>query len=137
MKTGHQIESDIYGMFKGSELLGHFNGGIYRKGLRPRDSKLEDMVILFVEGDGNQVQSGTVVVQVYVPDICPYGNGVKVENIARTEEVETLLDDFVNNELKAWRSNYKFQLVNAVHTQRNEEIGQSFVVARMRFQILN
>lgn len=136
MKTGHEIESDIYGFLKGSALKAALNGGLYRKGTRPRDSQMEDLMVIFTSSDADQVQSGVVTLNAYIPDIYPSGNGVPVEDIARCEAVERLMCD----EITGWRtgmSKYKFKLDSAVHTQRDEEIHQSFVVARIRFNILD
>ena len=136
MKTGHEIESDIFGFLKGSALTADLDGGLYRSGTRPRDSKAEDLVVIFTSSDAEQVQSGVVTLNAYVPDIYLSDNGVPIENIARCEEVEGLMRD----EVTAWKagmSSYKFKLNTAIHTQRDEDIHQSFVVARLGFQILD
>ena len=133
MKTGHQIETDIYGFLKESDFVGALTGGLYRKGQRPPDSRLEDCVVIFTTADGEQIQRGTVTINVYVPDIYPYKNGVPVENIARCEEIEGLLQTWLDS-MTAEVSGYLFHLKAAIHTQREETIHQSFVVARIDFK---
>lgn len=133
MKTGHQIETDIYGFLSESTLVASLSGSLYRKGSRPPDSKLEDCIVIFTTADAEQVQSGTVTINVYVPDIYPY-NGVPTENIARCEEIEGLLQAWVDS-MTAEVSGYIFKLKKAIHTQREEQIHQSFVVARLDFRL--
>jgi len=134
MKTGHQIQTDIYGLLRGSSFVAALSGGLYRQGLRPRDSRLEDCIVIFTTADAEQVQEGVVTINVYVPDINPFSNGVPVENIARCEEIEGLLQDWVDSQT-AGVSDYLFRLGSAIHTQRDEEIHQSFVVARLSFRL--
>lgn len=133
-KTGHQIQTDIYNLLKASELVASLSGGIYRGGLRPRDSQLEDLLVIFTTADAEQVQEGVVTINIFVPDIYPFGVGVPTEDIARCEELEGMLNDQVNA-MTAEVSDYLFRLRDAVHTQRDEEIHQSFVVARISFKL--
>jgi hypothetical protein len=135
MKTGHQVQTDVFSMLKGSALVGGLSGGLYRQGLRPRDSKVEDCIVIFTTADAEQVQEGVVTINVYVPDIYPYANSVPVENVQRCEAIEGLLQEWV--EEHAATTDYYFSLKSAVHTQRDEEIHQSFVVARLSFRILD
>ncbi len=134
MKTGHQIQSDVFALLKDSAFIGGLSGALYRQGTRPRDSKLEDCVVIFTTADAEQVQNGVVTLNVYVPDIYPFGTGTPVENIARCEELEGRLQEWVNAQT-AGVSDYLFRLKSAVHTQRDETIHQSFVVARLSFKL--
>lgn len=134
MKTGHQIQTDVYNLLRGSSFVEGLSGGLYRQGTRPRDSRLEDCIVIFTTADAEQVQEGVVTLNVYVPDIYPYTNGLPVENIARCEELEGLLQEWVDS-LTAGVSDYLFKLKSAIHTQRDEDIHQSFVVARLSFRL--
>lgn len=134
MKTGHQVQTDVYNLLKGSSFVAGLSGGLYRQGTRPRDSRLEDCVVIFTTADAEQVQEGVVTLNVYVPDIYPYASGLPVEDIARCEEVEGALQGWVDAQT-AGVSDYLFKLKSAIHTQRDEEIHQSFVVARLSFRI--
>ena len=134
MKTGHQIQTDVYNLLKGSAFVAGLSGGLYRQGLRPRNSKLEDCIVIFTTADAEQVQEGVVTLNVYVPDIYPYDNGTPVEDVARCEAVEADLQSWVNAQT-AGVSDYLFRLKGAVHTQRDDEIHQSFVVARITFKL--
>lgn len=130
-KTGKQIQGDIYGLLRGSSLFSMISGEVYRDGMRPRDSRKEDIVVVFTSGYTAQIQSGVVTVKIYVPDIDPYQNGVLTEDGERLAELEEAAQTFVEG-LSA--PNYLFRLADTIHTSAEEEIGQHFVVVRLRFK---
>ena len=105
-KTSKQIQGDVYRLLKDSVLSGMISGKVYRSGYRPRDSNREDAVVIFTTGLPDEIQTGVVTVNIYVPDTDLYGNGVLVEDGQRTEEIERLANDWVNS-LTADKSCYK------------------------------
>lgn len=137
-RTSKQVQSDVIALLKGSTLAASVSGEVYRgtadSSYRPRDSKLEDIVVIFTTGYASEIQKGVVTVQIYVPDIDPYGNGVLVEDGRRTEEIERLADEWVDS-LTCDRSNYIFKLRQSIHTQANPEIHQHFVVVRLGYSL--
>ena len=136
MKTGFEIQTDIYKLLSNNPLLMEGIGGkVYRQGLRPRDSQKEDLVVIFTTADAEQMQSGVVTLNLFVPYISIGANGVMYENIARCEELEILLQSVCDG--MAVSTDYRFTLKDAIHTQRDDELKQSFVVARLSFRILN
>lgn len=90
-KTSRQVQGDIYRLLRSSDMFPQLSGEVYRQGMRPRDSQLEDAVVIFTAGlaDGD-IETGVVTVNIFVPDIDPYSNGVFVENGVRTEQVERM-----------------------------------------------
>ena len=94
-KTGKQVQGDVYQLLKDSTLYTMISGDVYRNGYRPRDSRLEDAVVIFTAGLPNQIQTGVVTVNIFVPDIDPYDNGVFVEDGQRTEALERLAAEWV------------------------------------------
>lgn len=149
-KTGKEIESDVFSLLQSSLIvtgkgekgtpgrIEGINGGSYRPDQRPRDSKLEDMVVIFTTGTSTQFQRGVVTLNIYVPDIYPYGDGIPHENGARCEEIERLAQDTVDA-LVASLSDYLFSIERSrcIHTQRDEEIHQSFVVVPLFFKFIH
>ena len=133
-KTAKQIQGDIYDMLRTSSLSDMISGSVYRAGMRPRDSKLEDAVVIFTTGNPGQIQTGIITINIYVPDIDPYGNGVLTENGQRCEELETAAQKWVDS-LTADKSDYKFSLDQTIHTTEDKEIHQHFVVIRLEFQL--
>lgn len=132
-KTGKQIQGDIYRMLKASTLATAISGEVYRNGFRPRDSQKEDAIVIFTTGTPDEIQEGVVTVNIYVPDIDPYDNGVTVEDSERTEELEQLADEWVNS-LTADKSCYKFRLMQTIYTEDEAAINQHFVVIKLQYR---
>lgn len=134
--TAKQVQGDIYQMLQGSELASAISGEVYRKGYRPRDSKKEDAVVIFTTGLTDEIQTGVVTVNIYVPDIESADNGVLIEDGERTEEIEALAQQWVDS-LTADKSCYKFSLQQTIRTDEDEDIHQHFVVVRLHYDYYN
>lgn len=132
--TGQQIENSIYGLLKASSLPSFINGGVYKFGTRPKDSAKEDAVVKFVAGLPGQIHTGVVVVNLYVPDFEPYGNGVLTKDITRCTELEVLADEWVKS-LTANKSNFRFWLAQTICTEGVPEINQHFVNVKLKFEL--
>lgn len=132
-KTGKQIQGDVYQLLRDSTLYSMISGEVYRNGYRPRDSKAEDAVVTFTAGFPTEIQEGVVTVNIFVPDIDPYQNGVLVEDGQRTEELERLAQAWVDS-LTAEVSCYKFELAQTIYTEEESEIGQHFIVVKLRYR---
>ena len=112
-KTAKQVQSDIITLLRDSPLAEDVSGKIYRNGYRPRDSRAEDIIVTFTAGIPDQIQTGVVTVNIFVPDIDPYDNGVLVEDGARAEELEILAQQWFEN---LSGTNYLFELQQTIHT---------------------
>lgn len=132
-KTGKQVQGDVYRLLKKSRLARELSGKVYRNGYRPRDSRMEDAVVIFTAGIPGDIQSGIVTINIYVPDIDPYKNGVWVEDGKRTEEIEALAQEWVDG-LFVSISNYKFSLRQSIATEAEPQTGQHFVVVRLGYR---
>lgn len=133
MLTAHKVQSDIMALLAGSELCAEVSGKVYRAGYRPRDSRLEDIVVTFVTGTPLQVERGAVTLNIYVPDITPYNDGVYVEDGHRTSHIEELADRWVQS-LTTSRTNYKFNLLRTISTDNDEAIHQHFVAVQLEYR---
>lgn len=133
-KTGQEIEDDIYRLVKEGDLPSLVSGSLYRYDMRPRDSQKEDIIVKFVTGYDSDIQSGTVVVNIYIPDIDPYDNGVFVRDIARCKELEIAANEWAQS-LTAAKSNYRFWLAQTIYTEEETELKQHFVTIRLRFRL--
>lgn len=144
MKTGKEIESDVLALLRlsyivtgkgtGTSRVPGIGGGVYRATNRPRDSKAEDLTVRFTTATARQVQEGVVTLNIYVPDIINRPNGVTAEDGARCQQLERLAQDTVDW-LTADKSDYLFSLERAIHTDRDTDISQSFVVVPLRFKV--
>lgn len=132
-KTGKQIQSDVLKLLKSGSLPDLITGKVYRRGYRPRDSKLEDAIVIFTTGLPGQIQTGVVTINIYVPDIDPYQNGVLVENGQRCEQLERAAAEWVDC-LAAAESNYRFKLQQTIYTEEEPDIGQHFVVVKLLYE---
>lgn len=132
-KTGQQIEDDVFMLLKNSILKTTVSGDVYKFGIRPRNSEKEDVVVKFITGLDNQIQTGVVLVNIFIPDISIGKDGVKVRNINRCKEIETIANEWVNS-LKGLE--YKFSLASTIQTFEDEEIKQHFVSVRLKFKLL-
>lgn len=134
-KTGQQVEDDIYRIVKESPLPSLVSGDLYYFGMRPRDSKLEDIVVKFVTGSDGQIQTGTVVVNIYVPDFDPFEDtGVLVRDITRCTELEAAANEWVES-LTAAHSDYQFRKAQTIYTEEEAELEQHFVTIRLKFRL--
>lgn len=133
MLTAHKVQTDIMALLAGSELCAEVSGKVYRAGYRPRDSRLEDIIVTFVTGTPSQVERGAVTLNIFVPDITPNNDGVYVEDGRRTSYIEELADRWVQS-LTTSRANYKFNLLRTISTDNDEAIHQHFVVVQLEYR---
>nr|DAO98931.1 MAG TPA: PORTAL PROTEIN, 15 PROTEIN, HEAD PROTEIN, VIRAL INFECTION, TAILED.2A [Caudoviricetes sp.] len=131
-KTSRQIQGDVYRKLLKSPIAETITGGVYREGLRPRDSPNEDAVVIFTAGVTGDIQSGVVTINIFVPDIDPYENGVLTEDSARTEEIERAAQRWVDS-LSTRDSNYRFRLQQTIATDEAPELREHFIVVRLEY----
>lgn len=132
-RTASQVQGDVYDLLIDSELAKQLSGKVYRRGYRPRDSRLEDAEIIFTTGFPGEIETGVVTINIYCSDIDPYNNGILVENGQRISEIEKAADTWVKT-LVAGRSNYLFSLEEAIHSTEDPEIKQHFVVIKLGYR---
>lgn len=133
MLTASKVQTDVYNMLKDSALSSMISGAVYRAGYRPRDSRAEDAIVTFTAGTVGEVEKGVVTVNIYVPDIDPYENGVLVEDGARTDELEQAAAEWVQT-LTAEKSDYKFKLNKTIYTEADRDTKQHFVVVILEYE---
>ena len=129
VKTEQQIERDFYSFIKGSNLGSAIKGNIYRSEMRPNDAKTEDLVVKYLAGIDEQIQSGVVILNIYVPDIA-YQDGRKVIDHKRIGELQELVNEFVNSNEN---TEYWMQTDTTPTTMKNEDIEQHFIYVRIKF----
>ena len=134
MKTGKEIQGDLMDLLRGSGLAAMVSGAVYRNGFRPRDSKLEDIIVTFTAGLSEQIQTGVVTVNIYVPDIDPWKNGVLVEDGARCAEIERAAAEWAES-LSAATSNYRFSMNQTIATYEEPEIKQHFISVKLKYEL--
>ncbi len=132
-KSEKQIERDFYLFVKQSVLGQSIRGTVYRGGMRPANAQTEDVIVKFLAGLDEQIQSGVVLLNIYVLDV-PHGDdGHKVEDLPRVEELETLIQQFVDENDEP---EYKLATDTSPTSMKIEEIEQHCITARIKFQRL-
>lgn len=129
-KTEIQIERDFYQFIKDSDLGAALRGTVYRSEMRPSDATDEDLVVKFLAGTDEQIQRGTVVLNLYVPDI-DYTDGRKVADKKRIGELQELILDFVDTYDD---NDYLIELDGTPYSTMNTDIEQHLIVTRLKFQ---
>lgn len=129
-KTEIQIERDFYQFIKDSDLGAALRGTVYRSEMRPADATDEDLVVKFLAGTDEQIQRGTVVLNLYVPDI-DYTDGRKVADKKRIGELQELILDFVDTYDD---NDYLIELDGTPYSTMNTDIEQHLIVTRLKFQ---
>lgn len=127
-KTSEEVESDIYTAVK-AYLKNSISGYVYRRDARPTNrGDKEDAVVSFLSGLDGQVQTGVVVVNVYVPHEVN-GDTYRVKNVARSTEVARIL----LNMLKETKiSGYDLRTERTVQTE--EDNGATRVTLRIKYK---
>ena len=129
-KTGSQIEFDVFSILRGSLLATTIKGSIFREGMRPNGAKTEDAIVSFVAGLDDQIQTGVVNVNIYVPDIAN-GSAVPVKNGSRCQELEILSNNIIQSLIPG---EYRFKLGATIQTYKAEGIDQHFVNCKIKFE---
>lgn len=126
--TSTDIEEDYYNLLKGSSFEMAISGKIYKSGMRPIGSKKEDVVISFLAGLSNQIQTGVVIINTYIPD-----NTQGLKDTARCKTLEA--------EIKSWiasiiNQKYKVKLEKTIQVFAEPDIHQHFISTRLNFKLL-
>lgn len=129
-----EIEQHIYdalATFLGSKTIG---GTLYQEDCRPLDSNQEDAVVMVSpDTSAEQIQSGRVRINFYVPDI-DAGVGRMLPNKTRLAEIAAL-DNGIVDALNEASSDYLFSLARATHTGAEEHIAQHYVNITIDFKL--
>ena len=131
-KTEIQIERDFYHILKDS-LDNLIRGEVYRRGMRPDNAKAEDCIAKFLGGIDEQIQTGTVVVNIYVPYI-PYQDGRRGEDLTRIGELQEQINNMLS-ELE--NTDYDIKPETTPKSYQMDEIEQTIIAVRLKFKRLN
>lgn len=132
-KTEIQIERDFFAIIQNSSLKKAIKGNLYRRGQRPDNANSEDCVVKFLGGIDEQVQSGTVLLNIYVPYIA-YSDGRRGENLSRIGELQEAANSIIE---EYDGDDYLIKKEITPQSYQMDEIEQSVIAFRIRFQRLN
>lgn len=133
MKKGAtSVEEDFFQALKNSALKSMIAGKIYYSGTRPLDSKGEDVVISFLTGDMDQIQTGFINVNVFVPNVDIGGNsGITVRDVARCKQLEIALTEWV--ESISLLGEYKIKAESPPQSKPVDSIDQYYINCKLNF----
>jgi hypothetical protein len=129
-KTEIQIERDFYQLIKNSRLGAEIRGTVYRSEMRPADATDEDLIVKFLAGTDEQIQRGTVILNLYVPDI-NFKDGRKVADKKRIGVLQAMILDFIET---CDDTDYLIASDGTPYSTMNPDIEQHLIVARIKFQ---
>lgn len=133
MKTEIEIERDFYTLVKRSKLGSAIRGSLYRSEMRPANANSEDLIVKFLAGTDEQIQSGTVILNLYVPDI-DFQDGRKVADKERIGILQRLIVDFI---AEYDSGEYLIQSDGTPYSTLNPDIEQHLIVSRIKFKRLS
>lgn len=115
------------------------SGGVYYRGMRPMQNEQggtpkEDIVVAVITGNAKQFQSGSCVVNVYVPDVVT-ASGAYLRNKSRTDQIEAWLETLPKQLSR--RTDIYFVKSGMVMALQEEALRQHFVSLKMDFTLLN
>lgn len=133
IKVETQIEKDFFHFVKESPISSAIKGKVYRDGMRPRNSKDEDAVVIFSAGFDGQIQDGVVVLNVFVPKK-PFGKDTEpVKDISRVDALEQVIRDWLDT-----FSNSEYLLPPsqrpAIQSFEDPQTNETYIHTRIRFK---
>jgi hypothetical protein len=135
MKTGIQIQTDIINLLQGSTLATAAAGGIYHAMCRPANSTAEDITVAFAEGTVGDIQTGTIIVNIYIPCIAGNTAGTWQQNINRCAELETAAALWTES-FTTQKSGYNLALQQTISTQAIPDIQQHTIVVKLKYEYM-
>ena len=134
--TGGQLETILYNALKAMDLP--INGEVYYSGMRPtqngNDPNKEDIVVRSLTGDNKQVQKGSCLINVYVPDIT-VASGAVLKDKRRTDTLEQWAATLPKALTRA--TGILFRPSGMITTLKEPDIKEHFVSLKMDFKLLN
>ena len=133
IKTGTQIEKDFVHFVKASPIADAIKGQVLRDGMRKRNAKTEDAVVIFNSGLDGQVQDGCITINVFVPKK-PFGKDTEpVKDIGRVDALEQVIRNWLS------RFNDSEYLLpakgrNTINSFEDPETNETYICARIRFK---
>lgn len=130
VKTEIEVERDFYSFIRNGSLGNAIRGEVYRPDMRPANAKTEDLIVKFLAGLDEQIQTGVVILNIYVPGT-KNSDGRMVRDAARIGELEGAIRSFIegNDETEYW-----MESDGTPTSIKNEEIGQWCITARIHFR---
>lgn len=135
-KTEIDVEQDFFNAIRESALMALVKGGIYKKEMRPFDSKEEDIIVMVSSLTMSQRQEGVMTILVYVPMVEGRSNGELLPDKKRIGFIEKACCE-LPSELVGLMPEYDgIDIYSSLtsHVDRGEEL--SYVSLKIKFSYL-
>lgn len=138
--NGEKLEKVLYDIAKAfnTDYL-NVGGGVYYRGLRPFHDNIssyqEDIVIAFLTGTSGDIQKGTCLLNVYIPNV-QANSGIFYQDKQRCAAIAEALESFPKFANDNADGIY-FKQSDMIYTFAEENINQHFVSLKMEFKVLN
>jgi hypothetical protein len=138
--NGEIIEQRLFDLVQSyNTMVLHIAGKVYYRGLRPIQTTLsaykEDAVVAFLTGKNGDIQQGSCLVNVYVPDI-QADSGLFYMDKIRCREIASALEYFPQYATLQDNDIY-FKQSDMVQTLEEDSLHQHFVSLKMDFHVIN
>lgn len=133
VKTEIEVERDFYSFIVNGSLGNAIRGSVYRPDMRPANATTEDLIVKFLAGLDEQIQTGVVILNLYVPDT-KNQDGRLVRDAARIGILQKAIRSFVDDNDN---TEYWMETDGTPTSMKNEEIGQWCITARIHFRRLS
>lgn len=133
--TQTDIENAVLALIDNSNLAQGVTGVVCLAGQRPVNSQAEDIVIIFTDGLPGQTQVGTLTLNIYIPDVDPWDNGIFIKDRQRVAEIENLCRQWLTNINAATHNHcFRFYPKMTIATMAEPEINQHFVSVKLGYE---
>lgn len=138
--NGETIEKRLFDLVQAyNKSVLKVAGSVYYRGLRPirknATAYKEDIVVAFLTGKNSDIQQGTCLVNVYVPDM-QVNSGMFCANKQRCAIIASLLEKFPSYATENDADIY-FRQSDMIYTFAEDGINQHSVSLKMDFKALN
>lgn len=133
IKTETQIEKDFYRFVKSSPIASAIGGQVLRDGMRARNARTEDAVVVFNSGFDGQIQDGVVVLNVFVPKKVFGKDTEPVKDIARVDALEQIIRDW----LDSWNDSEYLLPQNrrpTIQSLEDPQTNETYIHTRIKFK---
>lgn len=136
MLTASMVQQDVIELLQDTPIAQQITGSIYRGtpdgSMRPRDSKKEDIIVIFTQGTSDQIEEGTVTLNLYVADLLQ-SDGTLVANQERIKTLEYYAALWVDSLIDKPTA-YRFTLGQTIWAEREAQINQHFIVVKLNYR---
>lgn len=137
MMTASQIQSALIALLTDSPLVVALRGEVYRHGLRPRDSRSEDLTLAITALSAGQRQRAKARLSLYIPDLPRGASATSDPDLRRAATLEQLATDWALSLTTDRTDSLRIRLAEGVRTLHLDDECQCLVALTLDIETLN